>query len=630
MNPIDYLKNSPGFGGTTQDQQSNPPVKTVEDLGKMVKVKHPEYQDMGDIELGQKVKEKHPDYSDFADMPQEPQVDNFSQSWDKGNYGTAAIRGAGNIGGAVNKVLSLPFDAMNYVGTGIRDTIEKTVGGEDVHAANEQRRNKLVQDTIDLYHENVSPDTRQTIADVGNVVGAGLGIMGVRTSIGKLSKSPMLEKYATNSFKKEFEKPVSTNNAAYSKASGVFEKQKEMGHNITDTALKNNVHPDRLIEDGKYSTTDTADSIRADAMKNSNDLLRPSLQMASETSPRASIDDLRKSGLSHIENDRNLTDSMRETQVQKLESNLKSIEKAHPNGLTLEHLHDKKITHDLNSKHSPINDVATNAEATSNRILSEAIRENLIKNAPKEVPVDEFYKQQQKQFSLAEYMDALHGKKAPTGKLAAIRKMVSKAAGVAAGHAIGGGLGGEVLGYHLGGSLDGILSGMSNPIKEYFINNLKRTNPKAYEKLNKYKSSPLQDHSPDPRRPSEVIKMRSNKDVPVYDPYNATQNKREFFAPGQENLDNVMKMYDEVSSKQGFMQQAQKMRGENKRIGTSNKNAGDNVRTVDIGNNILKVDSEGNIITGATKPKHNSKAKRKIGGFLNPDNFYSEGGQINY
>jgi|SRR5579872_2567503 len=47
----------------TQQQQ------TVEDLGKLVKAKYPQYAALPDIELGQKVKAKYPQYKQFADVP---------------------------------------------------------------------------------------------------------------------------------------------------------------------------------------------------------------------------------------------------------------------------------------------------------------------------------------------------------------------------------------------------------------------------------------------------------------------------------------------------------------------------------------------------------------------------------
>lgn len=44
-------------------------TQTVEDLGKLVKSKHPQYAGLSDIEVGQKTKAKYPQYSQFMDMP---------------------------------------------------------------------------------------------------------------------------------------------------------------------------------------------------------------------------------------------------------------------------------------------------------------------------------------------------------------------------------------------------------------------------------------------------------------------------------------------------------------------------------------------------------------------------------
>ena len=44
-------------------------TQTVEDLGKLVKTKHPQYAGLSDVEVGQKTKAKYPQYSQFMDMP---------------------------------------------------------------------------------------------------------------------------------------------------------------------------------------------------------------------------------------------------------------------------------------------------------------------------------------------------------------------------------------------------------------------------------------------------------------------------------------------------------------------------------------------------------------------------------
>ena len=42
-------------------------MATIEDLGKLVKAKYPEYNDLSDADLGRKVRAKYPEYSDFTD-----------------------------------------------------------------------------------------------------------------------------------------------------------------------------------------------------------------------------------------------------------------------------------------------------------------------------------------------------------------------------------------------------------------------------------------------------------------------------------------------------------------------------------------------------------------------------------
>jgi soluble lytic murein transglycosylase-like protein len=56
---------SPNENLGTQGEQ----VQTVEDLGKLVKKKYPDYNHLSDVEVGRKVRAKYPDYKNFIDLP---------------------------------------------------------------------------------------------------------------------------------------------------------------------------------------------------------------------------------------------------------------------------------------------------------------------------------------------------------------------------------------------------------------------------------------------------------------------------------------------------------------------------------------------------------------------------------
>ena len=100
--------------------------------------------------------------------------------------------------------------------------------------------------------------------------------------------------------------------------------------------------------------------------------------------------------------------------------------------------------------------------------------------------VKEFNAELQKQYQAADYLDSLHGKKVPQSLVTKVARTTAKVIGAAAGHKLGGGILGGVGGYHIGGVLETAFEGLPNPVKGYFLQNLKTSNPLAFQKLIQY------------------------------------------------------------------------------------------------------------------------------------------------
>lgn len=321
----------------------------------------------------------------------------------------------------------------------------------------------------------------------------------------------------------QWAKPSTVPGTKFSKAADIFNSATEKGHNIGETLARNNLNPSDHVENGLYTTADTADKIRTDTGKLSSELLRPSLQKADAYTPKTSVSDIIKSSIDNIKNNKGLTQETKDLITKKLNQTASSLQKQYPEGMSLTDLHDEKITRDANAKYSPVGDIGTNNEAIKNKAVADAARTTLETKAPPDVPVKDFNAELSKQYKAASYLDALNGKKAPVGKLSKLANYGGKITGLAVGHAVGGGILSDVVGYHLGGMVERMFEGMSNPLKSHFLDNLKTSNPEAFTKIQDYLAKP----GPEPVEPSvtthQVIKPA---DLTETSRYNAVKNPK--------------------------------------------------------------------------------------------------------
>ena len=315
----------------------------------------------------------------------------------------------------------------------------------------------------------------------------------ITTAAGKVAdvkdaaQSALEDRYV-NQAKEQWTKPT-TLPKGFNKATQIFEGAADQGHNIADTLVKNKINVADNVTRGAngkqvFDTADTAENLRADAGKASKEMLRPSLQKADLTTPKTSVDDVIAEAKKNITKNNTLVQETKDSLLRKLNDTGDSLKAQHPDGMSLTNLHDEKIVRDANAKYDNVtNDPATNAEATKNKAVADAARKLVEQKAPADVPVKAFNKELTKQYQAANYLDALHGKNVPTGAFSKLANYGGKLAGLAAGHAVGGGILADVAGYHIGGAVERMFEGMSNPIKNTFLENLKETNPEAFDKV---------------------------------------------------------------------------------------------------------------------------------------------------
>lgn len=403
--------------------------------------------------------------------------------------------GLGTASGAINTALS----GVNAITKKLADTFTPALRQQNPELAK-------VYDAIAPKLQNWAtkhPELSTDLSDIANVLLTAAGVKGGAsvaeksltedalsgakkdiTSIpGKIKTAA--EDKAVSSEKKLWSKVGTDAKTSNSKAAKVYSKAKSFGNNIEDTLTNNKIKYSNHIEDGKFNTQDTAETLRDKSGETSNKLLRPTLEARDAYTPKTPVKDLFTNAKKELESNKDLTPGAREKAIVDLKSEQRALERKHPNGMSLVDMHDNKITYSKNAGHKPFGSDADNLHSQMNDSVATAMKKAVEKGAP-DLPVEEFNKELTKNYQAADYLSELHGKNVPKGFGSFIAKKVAQGAGLAVGAKTGGGILADMLGYTTGGAIEKQFENFSNPLKSMILNNLKTSDVAVYNKLTKY------------------------------------------------------------------------------------------------------------------------------------------------
>ncbi len=277
----------------------------------------------------------------------------------------------------------------------------------------------------------------------------------------------------------DWKSPTDINKAGYNNARAVLAKDPE----IPNYLAQNGLNPYTHIEDGVYDTKETAQLIRDDAGKLSADSLRPSLEVANAETAPVQIDDLKPSA-----NMSNFTVDDESPINKAIQNKLDALQEKYPNGMKLTDMLDEKIKFDKNGGYNPFKTKSDNIDAVANRALADELRGQLDANAPANLPVKEFNAQLSKNYRMADYLDALNGKKAPVSVGQTVARLVTKFGFAKLGSLFGGDIVSAFGGYQIGKIVESFAENLTNPARDAFLQNIKITNPEAFQAVQKYMS----------------------------------------------------------------------------------------------------------------------------------------------
>ncbi len=442
-----------------------------------------------------------------ADLQAQEQSQKGSQALTSVANGITGIATA-PISGALN---SIPDDSMFGLGAPIKQVIGAlgnipsdlagTVGYYMAKSANPNLSEEQLQKQV------VEPIKAAT--NLGLVAGVGSGKAG---EIVDNVKGKVDEGYQ-NAVKNEWSRPATTNTRGFNNAQEIYNNAQTLGHDIGENLTNKKLDPKNYIDNGNFNTKDLAETIHTDASKMSTDTLRPALEKFNDTIPKVdqsvilnkALAEARKSNLV------NKADIIADIKSEFADTREGSLSASHPDGFNLTDMHDAKIKYSQG-----VYDALKPAKNTANRFISTAFKDVLEQKAPKSIGVAEFNKVLQGEYKTSEYLDALNGKKAPQTLKQKIASKAAKAAGAAIGEHLTGGVSGGYAGYIMGGALESFLEKLPNPLRKSALENLKVSNPAAFEAVQKVMAGPNpQLLLPEPSPGSKPMQYSSGPTIPL-------------------------------------------------------------------------------------------------------------------
>jgi hypothetical protein len=411
------------------------------------------------------------------------------------------------LGGATNAVAGVATAVVDPLATAAGEKLRQVVGANTsdeigqklVDAANSPEGQKIIQ--------TYTPAVKDVgaVGDVANLfgtVGLGEGAGEMVSQIAKLAGIPeiaqnladnsgagikgVLQDHFVQAEKNDWARPSTVSKSTYSTPTDILKNAASKGTDIPDVIVKNGTKIAENVNGGQYDTADTAAKYRTDAGNMSKQLLRPSLQMADYSTHPTPVSEIKVPENIIQAQGRGVTPDDVEKIQGVIKDKLSSLENKYPDGMGLTDMHDNKITYSQNGKYSPVGDSSVDNNAIANRSIASVLGDMVEDKAPEGIPVHEFNAELQKQYQAADYLDSLDGKKVPQGLMQNLRSTFGKGVGALVGSHLGAGLLGDVAGYHIGGMVESTLEGLPESIRGHFLNNLKVTNPAAFEAVENY------------------------------------------------------------------------------------------------------------------------------------------------
>ena len=282
----------------------------------------------------------------------------------------------------------------------------------------------------------------------------------------------------------EWRSPTAMNKPGFKIPTGILEKSPDVPNFLAEQGLNPFEHID---ENGRYETLDTANALRENAGASSNSTMRAALKVADYTTPKTVVNDLQSDAEKYAANGYNVTASDLEAVNKNIQDEVASLQRKYPKGMSLEDMHDERITYGKNGKFSPVGDKNVTNSARANRAMADSLSNMIQAKAPPEVGYQGYQKYISNFYKSAEYLESLNAKKAPVSFGQKLARTAAKV-GMAKLFELlpGGGVIDTFIGYEVGKVLERLVENLTMPQRNAFLKELKISDPEAYTKVTEF------------------------------------------------------------------------------------------------------------------------------------------------
>ena len=310
---------------------------------------------------------------------------------------------------------------------------------------------------------------------------------GVKNTVASQYPNASVQKHFVKKNQADIVRPTTVNEPKYYKATNVYKDAERRGVKIEDIASRRGVIHDKIAEGGTYNSRESADAIRANVFQVGNDITRPALKALEPETRLVPIAEVRNAMVRQIDDipDTQITAEAREIlkrKILKQYADNSAVARRHPNGMSLTNLHDARIISGKNGKYKPGGTTSDALSAQMAREEGHAYSKLLDSKLPKEFR--DMRRSNEEDFLLADYLEALHGKKVPEGVTGKAARLFGRAVTATVGGKVGG-FPGAILGAQYGDMLLGTFTALPNPLKIKVLNSIKLESPAAYAQLTK-------------------------------------------------------------------------------------------------------------------------------------------------
>jgi hypothetical protein len=277
----------------------------------------------------------------------------------------------------------------------------------------------------------------------------------------------------------------------FSDAQEIHANAQDKGIDIADTAIKSKIFTDDIISGGHYASKDAAKVEREAAAKESSARMRLALEEADKETPRIAVSDIKDRMIAEanaIPDNRISTEARadRIAKIERLYGEGSPAAKKYKDGYSLTDLHNNKITKSGEAKYNPLGSSSDAVSAKDAEHQASVFKTLLEERAPPRLNIKQFNKEIQARFTLANYLDAIDGKKVTEGMAKKFLRQTGRVGGFIAGSSFGGGYLAGLGGSHLSSGAIDLFEGMSNPIKMKALREMKINEPEVFKEFELY------------------------------------------------------------------------------------------------------------------------------------------------